>query len=66
MNSKTGVAKPKIILLSKRKKKLLKLNPWCCYIGSQPQNLQICFKYKLINKIRCEQDKIKFDKIKSR
>ena len=34
--------------------------------SSQPQILQICFKSKPINKIKSRQDKIRFDKIKSR
>ena len=37
----------------------------CCYIGSQPQNLQIYFKFKPINKIKFGQDKITLDGIKS-
>jgi len=70
--AETGIAEPQIILLSKtkrtpkRKKNSLKLEPWCCYIGSQPQSLQIYFKSKPINKIKSGQDKIRFDKIKSR
>ena len=48
------------------KKKKLKLKPWCCYLGSQPQSLQFCFKSKPINKIKSGQDKIRFDKIISR
>ena len=63
---KTGIAKPKIILSPQNEKRALKLKPWCCYIGSQPQSLQICFKSKPINKIKSGQDKIRFDKIKSR
>ena len=51
---------------TKTKKESLKLKPWCCYIGSQPQSLQICFKSKPINKIKSGQDKIRFDEIKSR
>ena len=62
---KIGIAKPKIILSPQNEKKT-KLKPWCCYIGSQPQSLQIFFKYKPINKIKSGQDKIRFDKIKSR
>ena len=48
-----------------REKREPKLKPWCCCIGSQPHSLQIYFKFKPINKLKSEQDKIRFDKIKS-
>jgi len=38
---KLELQNPKIILLSKKFAFYLKL--WCCYIGPQPQSLQISF-----------------------
>ena len=52
-------------LFSSPNEKLFKLRPWCCYIGSQPQSLQIYFESKPLNKIKSGQDKIIFDEIKS-
>ena len=42
-----------------------KLEPWCCNIFSAPK-LTNLFKSKPINKIKSGQDKIRFNKIKSR
>ena len=57
MNSKNWNSK--ILELFSSPKKLSKLKPWCCYIGPQPQSLQICFKSKPINKIKSNLDKIR-------
>ena len=46
------------MFIARERERRLKLEPWCCYIGSQPQSLQICFKSKPINKIKSGQDKI--------
>jgi len=65
MNSKYWNSKTIELFCSPKKKKLSKLKLWCCYIGPQPQNLQIYFKFKPINKIKFGQDKITLDGIKS-
>ena len=63
---RTGIAKNENKSEREERRERAKLEPWGCYIVFQPQSLQIYFKSKPINKIKSAQDKIRFDKIKSR